>query len=79
MDKKLIARRIRHYRHQEKLTQEQLADLAGISEAPEQRKEKLLSVTLDDICRVANQTVYDTCFFINGTLEGVDEEVTDNE
>lgn len=32
MDKKLIARRIRHYRHQEKLTQEQLADLAGISD-----------------------------------------------
>ena len=32
MDKKLIARRIRQYRHLEKLTQEQLSDIAGISD-----------------------------------------------
>ena len=32
MDKKLIARRIRQYRHLEKLSQEDLADLAGLSD-----------------------------------------------
>lgn len=32
MDKKLIARRIRQYRHLEKLSQEELADRVGVSD-----------------------------------------------
>ena len=32
MDKKLIARRIRQYRHVQKLSQEELADRVGVSD-----------------------------------------------
>ena len=55
-------------------------DILGIEETVEQCKLSLLSVTKEDICRLAADTVLDTCFFINGTAadgqEG--EEVYDD-
>ena len=49
-------------------------ELAGIYETVEEYKQKILSVSKDEICELARQTVLDTCFFINGTLSCGEEE-----
>lgn len=49
-------------------------ELAGIYDTVEEYKQKILSVTKDEICELAGRTVLDTCFFINGTLSGGEEE-----
>lgn len=50
-------------------------DTLGIHETVEECKEKLMSVTKDDVCALAKNIVYDTCYFINGTsTEAADGE-----
>ncbi len=49
-------------------------EIAGVKETVEECKERILSVTCDRICEMANATVHDTSFFINGTLVGGREE-----
>ncbi len=49
-------------------------EIAPVSETVEECKERILSVTPERIYRMANATVHDSCFFINGTLVGGREE-----
>lgn len=52
-----------------------IRELFGIKETVDECKEKILSVTKNDICELANETLYDTCFFVNGTLAyGAEDE-----
>lgn len=54
-----------------------IRSLFGISETVEDCKARLLSVTKEDVSELAGKVIYDTCFFINGTLSGntgVDED-----
>ena len=50
-----------------------IRDIAGIDETPDECKKSILSVTKDEICELAREIVYDTCFFINGTLGGEED------
>lgn len=52
-------------------------DLAGLDETVEECKQKILSVTRDEVCELARNTVLDTCFFINGTLSCGEEDGND--
>ena len=40
----------------------------GVDETPEERRNALLAVTVDDIVSSANLLNYDFCYFLNGTL-----------
>ena len=54
-------------------------EIAGVSETVEECKERILSVTPERIYNMANDTVHDTCFFVNGTLVGGREEDEDED
>lgn len=49
-------------------------ELVGIKETVEDCKARILSVTKDEVCSLANSTALDTCFFINGTLTCGEED-----
>ena len=53
--------------------------LFGIEGTVEEYKAKLLGVTKQDVQSFARDLVFDTCFFINGTLPKSNEEVCDDE
>ncbi len=46
-----------------------LRDLFGISQTVEQCRSEVISVTAEEIAELAGRTVYDTCFFLNGTAD----------
>lgn len=48
-------------------------ELVGISETVEECKERILATTKEEVCELAERTVFDTCFFISGTLTGNDD------
>ncbi len=52
--------------------------LFGITETVEECKERILSVSREDVSSLAAKVKYDTCFFINGTLSG-NAEVEEDE
>ena len=54
-------------------------ELAGVEETVEDCKARILSVTPERICKIANATIHDTSFFVNGTLIGGREEDGDED
>lgn len=56
-----------------------LREAAGIDETADECKARILSVTRDSIAELAQNTAYDTCFFISGTLSGGETEDCDCE
>lgn len=52
-------------------------DLVGVYETVDECKARILAVKKEDVCELARRTVFDTCFFINGTLS--DNEETEEE
>ena len=56
-----------------------IRDLFGVCETVEECKERILSVTKEDVYQLARELEYDTCFFINGTLSGEECEVGEDE
>jgi len=54
-------------------------EIVGVSETVEECKERILSVTPERIYNMANATVHDTSFFVNGTLVGGREEDEDED
>ncbi|MBE6706612.1 MAG: insulinase family protein [Ruminococcaceae bacterium] len=54
-------------------------ELAGVEETVEDCKARILSVTPERICKIANATIHDTSFFVNGTLIGGREEDEDED
>ncbi len=51
----------------------------GVEETVEECKQALMSVTREDVIRLANRIRYDSCYFVCGTGGGSSEEVSDDE
>ncbi len=49
-------------------------DLFGISESVEDCRASVMALSAEDVCAVAQSTVYDTCFFLRGTLAAEEGE-----
>ncbi len=49
-------------------------ELFGITETVEEHKQKLLAVSAEDVCRLAQNTVHDTQFYICGTSAESEDE-----
>lgn len=50
----------------------------GVKESPEECRDAIMSVTREDVARLAESVRYDSCFFVNGTAGGGEEVSADD-
>ncbi len=53
--------------------------LFGIEDTPDTLTEKIFAVTAEEVANIARRTVYDTIYYIEGTLDGKDPEATEED